>query len=188
MTRFILHGGATNLPVESNREFFKVSVPSLNKKIKVLIIYFARKKEDYPWMFEQDVNNFKTNSPKKDLEFVIADDNIGLLKKQISDSDVIYVRGGNTIPLVKKLKQVGDLKKLLENKVYAGSSAGMYAIAKYYYSNDRNRIEKGLSILPIKAFAHWEDAKQEIINKLDAYKEKLPIYKVREGEFVIIEQ
>ncbi|MBN1325418.1 Type 1 glutamine amidotransferase-like domain-containing protein [Candidatus Falkowbacteria bacterium] len=188
MTKFLLHGGATNLPVVGNKKFFKEAVPNINRKIKILIVYFARKKEDYPWMFEQDINNFKNNSPEKDLAFEVADDNAKKLKKQIASSDVIYVRGGNTLPLVEKLRQVKNLKKLLKNKVYAGSSAGMYAVAKYYYSNDRDEIEKGLGIVLIKAFAHWDETKQDIIDKLNVYKEKLPIYKVREGEFITIEQ
>jgi len=188
MTKFLLHGGATNSPVESNKNFFKEAIPNLNRKIKILIIYFARKLEDYPWMFEQDVNNFKINSPQKKLELEIASEDNEILLKQLLKADVVYVRGGNTLPLLKKIKQLPNFKELLKDKTYAGSSAGMYLVSKYYFSNDRNIIEEGLGILPIKAFAHWDESKQDIIDQLDIYKEKLPIYKVREGEFITIEQ
>jgi peptidase E len=188
MTKFILHGGATGKLAESNNKFFREAVPDLDRKIKILIIYFARKVEDYPWMFEQDVNNFKTNSPQKELELEIADPKPESFRRQIKGADVIYVRGGNTLPLIEKFKELPELKELLQGKVYAGSSAGIYAVSKYYYSNDRKQIETGLGILPIKALAHWESGMEHILQQLDAFGEKLPVYKVPEAEFIIIEQ
>jgi peptidase E len=195
MIKFILHGGATGKPAESNNNFFHEAVPDLGRKIKILIIYFARKVEDYPWMFEQDVRAFKLNSPQKDLEMEIADLNPEKFREQIKWADVLYARGGDTVPLVEKFKEIPDLKELLQNKIYAGSSAGMYAMAKYYYSNDRKQIEQGLGILPIKALAHWnalnhwkEGIDDDILEQLEKIGEKLPIYKVKEGEYIIIEQ
>lgn len=188
MTKFLIHGGATGLPVDSNKQFFKQAIPDLDRTIKVLIVYFSRKKEDYDWMFEQDIKNFKSNSPDKKLELEIAEDDKNKFIEQIKKSDVIYVRGGDTIKLLDKIKQISSFGELLKDKVYAGSSAGMYLVAKYFYNNDGKRIREGLGVLPIKAFAHWDETKQDIVDQLDAYKEKLPIYKVREGEFVVIEQ
>jgi peptidase E len=181
MTKFILHGGATNLPVESNKKFFQESVPDFDRKIRILIVYFARKIEDYPWMFEQDVDNFKMNSPKKDLELEIADANPEKFRQQIKSADVLYVRGGNTLPLIEKLKEIPDFGELINGKIYAGSSAGMYAVSKYYYSNDGKPIEEGLGILQIKALAHWHDNITDILENLKNFGEDLPIYKVKEG-------
>lgn len=188
MTKFILHGGATGKPVESNKNFFKAILPDLDRKIKILIIYFARKVEDYPWMFEQDVKAFKSNSPQKDLELEIADLNSLKFREQIKSADVLYARGGDTTLLLEKLKEVPDFKELIKDKIYAGSSAGMYAVSKYYYSNDRKQIEAGLGILPIKSLAHWEDGLIDILKQLEQFGEELPVYKVKEGEYVIIEQ
>jgi len=187
MTKFLLHGGATNKPIQTNKNFFHEAVAGLKGKIKVLIVYFARKKEDYPWMFEQDKNNFLLNSPGKDIEFEIADFNPKTFKKQIKNSEVIYVRGGNTLPLIKQITRLPDFADLLKDKVYAGSSAGMYLIAKYYWSTDREKVESGLGILQIKAFAHWDESKQEDLLKLKNFNGDLPIYKVPEGEYIVIE-
>jgi len=188
MTKFILHGGATGKPVASNKKFFKESLAGLGKKAKVLIVYYARKKKDYPWMFEQDINNFKLNSPLKDIKLEIADSKPQEFKKQLQLADVIYARGGNTLPLLKKIKQLPDFVKLIKNKVYAGSSAGMYLVSKYYWSTDRKKIEQGLGILPIKSFAHWDKSNQAQLLKLKNFKENLPIYKVPEGKFIVIKK
>jgi len=188
MTKYLLHGGATGKPVASNKKFFKESLAGLGKKANVLIIYFARKKKDYPWMFKQDINNFKLNSPLKDINAEIADSRMQKFKKQLQWADIIYVRGGNTLPLLKKIKQLPDFAELIKNKIYAGSSAGMYLVSKYYYSNDRNRIEEGLGILPIKAFAHWDKSKQSQLLKLKNFKENLPIYKVPEAKFIVVKK
>lgn len=188
MTKFLLHGGSTNLQVAGNNNFFREAVPDLNRKIKILIVYFARKIEDYPWMFEQDKHNFQTNSPRKNFKFEIANPLPKIFGQQIKHADVIYVRGGNTLPLVKVVKRLPEFKQLLKNKVYAGSSAGMYLVCKYYWSNDRKRIEQGLGILPIKAFAHWKPDQKNNLIKLKKFKENLPIYKVPEAKFVVIKK
>ena len=78
--------------------------------------------------------------------------------------------------------------KLITAKVYAGSSAGMYLVSKYYWSTDRKRVEQGLGILPIKAFAHWALNKKNYLMKLRKYKENLPIYKVPETKFIVIKK
>lgn len=187
MTKFLLHGGATNKPGHKNKKFFHESLAGLKGKIKVLIVYYARKKEDYPWMFEQDKSNFLLNSLGKDIKFEIADSKPKIFKKQIKNSDVIYVRGGNTVPLIRQIKKLPDFADLLKDKVYAGSSAGMYLVAKYYWSTDRERVESGLGILPIKAFAHWEEKKKKQLSKLKEFNGDLPIYKVPEGEYAVIE-
>ena len=62
----------------------------------------------------------------------------------------------------------------------------MYLVSKYYWSIDRNRREEGFGILPIKAFAHWDKSQQNRLIKLKNFKEKLPIYKVPETKFIVI--
>ena len=188
MNKYILHGGMTGKPVRSNKDFFKEIIKGLGPKIKVLIIYFAREKKDYKWMFEQDKQNFQKNSPRKKIQFEIADKDSTIFKKQITKADAIYVRGGNTLPLLRQIKRTPDFAKLITAKVYAGSSAGMYLVSKYYWSTDRKRVEQGLGILPIKAFAHWALNKKNYLMKLRKYKENLPIYKVPETKFIVIKK
>ncbi|MBI2355820.1 MAG: Type 1 glutamine amidotransferase-like domain-containing protein [Candidatus Doudnabacteria bacterium] len=188
MTKYILHGGATRKPVESNKQFFREILARLPQKVKVLLVYFAREENEYEIKFEDDKHNFHSNSPDKIIDIEIANSDLEILRRQIANSDVIYVRGGNTQPLLEKMKQLPDFADLIKDKVYAGSSAGMYLVSKYYYSNDRKRIEHGLGILPIKVFAHWDESKLDKLKQLENFGEDLPIYKLAEGEYTVIEQ
>lgn len=187
MTKYILHGGATSKPVKSNKDFFKEVLKGFGPKVKVLIIYFSRKKKDYNWMFEQDKINFKKNSPEKNIQLEIAEHDPAKFKKQLKKADAIYVRGGNTLPLLRQIKHTPNFAELITDKVYAGSSAGMYLVCKYYWSTDRKRVESGLGILPIKGFAHWEPSKKNYLIKLKKHKENLPLYKVPESKYIVKE-
>lgn len=187
MTKYILHGGATRrFELEGNRGFFKEILADLPQKVKVLLIYFAREEKEIPENFMDDKNNFQSTSPNRQIEFQVAQENPLEFKEQIKWADAIYVRGGNTQKLLAKINQSPDFADLIKGKVYAGSSAGMYLVCKHYYSNDRRQFEQGLGILPIKGLAHWDESKQDILEKLRNIGEDLPIYKVAEGQFIVL--
>jgi len=188
MTKYILHGGATRAPLDGNKRFFREALVGQKNKVKILAVYFAREQKDYDWMFDLEQDNFKSNSPEKDIEIEIASSNMAVFREQLKQADVIYVRGGDTFRLIDKIKQLPEFAELISGKIYAGSSAGVYLVAKYYYENDRDVIAEGLGILPIKAIAHWSEDKIDILKKLkNVEPEDMPIYKLMEGEFVVIE-
>lgn len=188
MTKFILHGGATRrFELEGHRGFFKEILAGLPQKVRVLLIYYARPEPDFSELLSDDTNNFRSTSPEKDIEPEIASDDPGVFREQIKRADAIYVRGGDTQKLLAKINQTPDFADLINGKVYAGSSAGMYVVSKYYYSNDRKEIGQGLGILPIKAMAHWDKNKQDAFAKLKTTGEDLPIYKLADGEFIVLE-
>lgn len=108
------------------------------------------------------------------------------------------MQGGYTEPLIKKLSENVGWIKYLDGKTIVGSSAGGDAIAKYYSVLKTGRVGDGLGLLPIKFIPHWksdysDDEVSDInwdaeLKKIKEYKEDLPIYKLREGEFKVFNQ
>ena len=100
----------------------------------------------------------------------------------------MFVGGGNTPRLVRKMTTFGNLKELFEGKVIAGSSAGAYFLTKHYFENDDSKLYDGLGILEIKALCHFSKKNEGAIKKLDEYGEKLPIIILPDHKWVVIFQ
>ncbi len=188
MTKFILHGGATSLPSIHNKNFFAEIVKSLPKSARILNVYFAIPKEKWKELLEDDKRKFFNANPDKKLEFSIANQDIDVLIKQISSVDAVYIRGGKEVFLYEIFGKIDNLAELFQGKVVVGSSAGAYVLSKYFYSDSRNKIEKGAGILPVKVLAHWSEDKVDKLEQLKKYKEDLEVYAIPETEFVVIEK
>ena len=188
MTKFILSGGPSKEKSANQQAFFYEVVKGLPEPIKILGVYFARKKEQWPGLFEQEKRKLSSLSPKKNLEFVLADEDKNVFIQQLQSTTVVFIRGGNELLLKKHLGGIENLNELFQDKVIAGSSAGANILAQYYYANDRDRIEEGLGILPIKAFCHYTDQKREKLEKLKQYGQELKIYAIPEGKYYVIER
>ena len=189
MTKYILHGGQAGRQSPDNKKFFLEMVNGLSDKVNVLCVLFAREKDVWNEKFEEDKRNFSSASPQKVFRFVLANDKTSAFTEQIKQADVIYLKGGNTHWLQDHLAEVPDLKNLLTGKVVAGSSAGALVLSKYYYENDDDTYNKGLGILPIKTFCHYEEEKSDKLTKLKEFGENIEtIYTIPEEKFFIIEQ
>ena len=184
MTKYILHGGNTSESSSDNDSFFREMTLGMKGEVQVLLNYFSRKEDEVQEKFEQDKRSFFTNSKNKDLNFEIAEEK--QLADQLKRADVMYMRGGNTSRLVEKMKYTKNHKKLFEGKVIAGSSAGAYALSKYYWGNDTRKIGKGLGILNIKTYCHYLPEDSLIIKMLLKHKENLPLLVLQNYKWTII--
>ena len=97
--------------------------------------------------------------------------------------------------LQKKLEEVSNLKQLLEDKIVIGSSAGSLVFSRYYYDQDYDQVFNGLNFLNIKMITHYKSKGEyastsgdDKLKMLEEYEEKLPVYAIRETEFVIIDK
>jgi peptidase E len=186
MTKFILHGGATSLPIEENKLFFREILKGLKSPIKLLIIYFSREEEEWPKLLKQDKPKFMTAAGKRKVDITLASKNLDEFVDQLKRADAIYMRGGDTPKLKKILSRVKNFKALLKGKVVAGSSAGAYVLAEYCYSNHLKGFLRGFGILPIKVFGHYTNDQKNVLEKLKKHKEDLKTYAIEEGKFVVI--
>ncbi len=186
MTKYILHGGATKIDSEENNKFFKEIVADLADYSRVLLIYFARDEDTWENRLSQEEKKFNLAAGEKKILLTVATKNIPQLIEDIKDSDAIYICGGDTPKLIDVIKEVPDLKSLLQNKTIAGSSAGAYVLSKYYYSKDLKSIGEGLGILPIKSFCHYFETDEKEVKELEDYKEKLELLKIPETKFMVL--
>lgn len=193
MTKFILHGGVTSRPCASNDNFYKEIISSTGNPMKILLVYFAREKSRWNAIFENHKKLFLEKARHKKIKFTIASEKEKEFAKQAENNDVVFIPGGSTSMLQEKLEKIYNFKKLIEDKIVAGSSAGALVFTKYYYDQDCDKIFEGLGILPVKMITHYLSTGEyaatigkDKVEKLKAYKEDLPIYAIPEAHYAIL--
>lgn len=192
-TRIILHGGNADNGSENNRRFFADIIAGVNKhEVRVLCVYFARPEGRWEESYATDESAFKAQGIEAgiDVETVLATYDIGELLEELSKADVIFINGGYKGHLKDTLIKIGipQFKSLVEDKTLVGVSAGANILSKYYYSMASEGIREGVGILDIKLLTHSnsDDAAMKI-KMLEGYKGKLPVWKVAEEEYIVIE-
>lgn len=191
MIKYILVGGYLHKAEDGGRAFCIELVKDFNldRPIKILDCMFARPVESWREKFKEDkiffakyINNFELTLARVEKFF-----------EQAKSSDVIFFRGGTTQTLIDELSKCGNWAKELDGKTVAGTSAGMDLISKYAYDLDELKLTDNLGLLPIKTIPHWKSDYNspnidwdEALESLKNYKEDLPIYTLKEGEFAVI--
>ena len=155
------------------------------EKPKILLVFFAGEPERYPDMLKEAKEFFKLSIPEKEAVLEVA--TMDKFNKQVQEADIINVTGGSTLWLVREIQKIPDFMKTIQGRVYAGSSAGMNVLAKYYYSDTYDSVNPGAGFLPIKTFPHWIQDRQNKLDELKNTGEDLPVYKLSEGEFITLE-
>jgi len=197
MTKYILNSGGYRNNPEKAKQFFAEIVKGLGDNPSFLVVSFAQPREDWEAKFIED----KEGRFKEYMEGVTPVYELALpgnFEDQVRHSDVIYMHGGDDILLQHWLKKF-DIPKIWEGKVVATSSASSDALSRYYWGGDWRVCGEGLNILPIKFLPHFKSSYGEndsrgpinwdkALEALKAYKEDLPIYALKEGEYVIIEK
>ena len=187
-TKFILHGGATGRKTEDNRKFFQAVINSVESNdVRILGIYFARPESRREESFAEDKEIFNSLAASKKLDLQPAATEKGKLIDQITNSDIIFIQGGRKGCLKETLAGLGNFRELITGKVVVGISAGANMLSQYYYSSVARGIREGQGILPIKTFCHYTEINTEELEELNNYKEKIPIYKIPEEKFEVVE-
>jgi peptidase E len=184
MTKFILQGGGRISKVKLQKILAEIRQEITDRRVKILIIPFARKRSEWKKVYLKYCKRYSKLFIGN--EVILASPETTLLRSQINSSDIIFVCGGNELLLKRYLKSIKP--KLFNNKVIVGVSAGANVFSSYYYSNDRNRIEKGLGILPIKTMCHYNLSKKEKFKKLISHKNKLRNISlaIKEKDYIIL--
>ncbi len=134
-----------------------------------------------------DKKRFFQNSKNKNLIFEIADPKT--LKVQLQRSDVFYMRGGETAKLLKRLSSTKNLARLFEDKVVAGSSAGAYVLAKYYWNHGESALSefsRGLGIVDFNILCHYGPERADVVNKFTKFKKSLSVLVLPDYKWVVI--
>ena len=197
MTKYILNSGGIKSHPKLAKKFFAEMVKGLGNEPKLLICCFSQLREDWEEKFESDKANtdFFPEGVNPVFELAFPD----TFEEQIRNCDAMYIHGGDDHLIQYWLKQF-DLPKIWDGKVIATNSASSHALSKYFWTCDWRKAMDGLGILPIKFLAHFESSYgendprgpidwQSALAELETYNDNtLPIYALKEGEYIIIEQ
>ncbi|MCX6795223.1 MAG: Type 1 glutamine amidotransferase-like domain-containing protein [Candidatus Falkowbacteria bacterium] len=191
MTKYILAGGYVHKAADGGKAFCEELVKGIKRNpIKILDCVFARTRDCWEETLESD--NFLLSKFIKNFQLDLALPEKFL--EQIKESDVIFLKGGETEMLIEALKKDLGWQKELTGKVLAGTSAGAEMMAEYYCDFIKPKAVKGFGLLPIKFVSHWQSSDYQDIDwdkalkKLKDHGEDLEIIKLKEGEFKVIEK
>lgn len=188
ITNYILHGGNTGVFCARNFELYKELANRTPDNGKILFMFFAIDQEKWEPSLRYNKISFQRTRTKKDFNLEIANPETDKLIKQINSANTIYICGGNDDKLREPLEKIKNLENLLDGKTIMGCSAGANILSKYFYRNSLERVEKGLGILPIKVFCHYNDCKKEKLRQLKNHKESLLVYTIPEEDFIILKR
>ncbi|MFH1601718.1 MAG: Type 1 glutamine amidotransferase-like domain-containing protein [Candidatus Shapirobacteria bacterium] len=170
---------STGLANQNITDQFLQIIDKPGSQIKIIFVpAAARNEEELKYIAE---------SKKELLDLGIFEDNIKTLNldnhvlfKEVENFDVIYVCGGNTFYLLKKVREVGFDKVIIEftktDKLYFGVSAGSILvcpnidIASPFDENDINLTDlTGLNLTDVIVSPHYKDEEKMVI---DNFKKK----------------
>ncbi|MBI2498838.1 Type 1 glutamine amidotransferase-like domain-containing protein [Candidatus Woesearchaeota archaeon] len=177
MTKLLLT--STGLATQNITDQFLQIINKPVSQIKIIFIPTAsRSEEELKYVDE---------SKKELLDLGISENNIktlnldsSVLFEEVEDFDVIYVCGGNTFYLLKKVRETGFDKVIIEfaktDKLYFGVSAGSILvcpnidIASPFDENDVNLTDlTGLNLTDVIVSPHYKNEEKAII---DDFKKK----------------
>lgn len=198
MTKYVLNSGGINNEPERAKRFFAEVVSGLGNQPKILLCFFAQKREDWESKFANDKVKLQSFMPDGVRpQWVLAFPET--FEKQIQESDVLYIHGGDDHLVQYWLRQF-DLPRIWEGKVVATNSASSHALSKYFWTCDWRMCMAGLGILPIKFLAHYESSFgtedprgpidwEKAFSELESFGDPaVSTHALREGEYVVIEK
>jgi peptidase E len=197
MTKYVLNsGGVRNYP-EKAKKFFAEIVEGIGNNPRILICAFAQPREDWDRNFKEDIEGrFKFFPEGLNPTFELAFPET--FEEQVKNADVVFIHGGDDHLLQYWLRKF-DLPRIWSGKVISTSSASSNAMCKYFWTCDWRTCMDGLGILPLKFLPHYQSAYgdddsrgpinwEQGLEELKKYKKELPIYALKEGEYVVINQ
>ncbi len=198
MTKYVLNSGGIKHQPELKKKFHQELIKGLSSNPKFVLCNFAQGREYWEVKFQGYSDTITEDMPaniKPTYELALPT----TFTEQCKNTDVIYFHGGDDHLLQFWLKQF-DLTELFKNKVVATNSASSDMLATHHWTCDWRACADGLAVLPIKFIPHYlsnfgdSDPRgpidwQKAYDELAAYGDtSLPIYALKEGEFIVKEQ
>lgn len=195
MTKYILNSGGLKNNIEGGKRFFTECVKDLGENPKVLLCLFACAREYWEKKFKELKHNElypEGVNPIYDLAFPDK------FEQQIKNSDIVYIYGGDDFLLQSWFNNF-NIPKIFDGKVVATNSASSNYFSKHFFTCDWRKCMDGSGILPIKFIPHYQSSfgskdPRGLIDWDKAYKElseygdkSLPIYALKEGEYITFE-
>jgi peptidase E len=195
-SKFILTGGFSEKALDGGMGYCLEATKGIKGSINILECTFSLPIDKWENVVEKDKILFSKWVPDREIVFSIASPDEFI--DQISNTDILILRGGSTQLLLEVLKKVDGFRKSLINKVVVGQSAGAYVLAKKFLQvsySGKISLGDGLGILPIKVVAHYRSdfypkkfgekfSWEKVDCLLSQDDDSLEIVKLKEGEFL----
>jgi cyanophycinase-like exopeptidase len=174
MTKYILHGGNEFDENEDNYYFYNLFGRDLAEGANVLISIHALQEKDRNIRFLEISKRISKYCPKN-LNVELAEQNSEEFIQQLKKSQVLFLRGGETLRLKEYIKTVDKFSELIKEKVIVAASAGAYILSEFYYDSQTLSISEGLGILPLKILCHYSDERKPRLELLKNHHSELPL-------------
>lgn len=199
--RFVLCSEGFHTPNTIEACVKLVGKPQNQISIGIINEAFAVEEGDKRWVLDNlnsVANNFSGEIDIVDLLALSLED----VEKRLSYKDVIFVVGGDTDYLMSVYKKTGFdklLPKLLEGKVYVGSSAGSMVVGKrisaaayklIYGEDSKWNVDQylglvNLSVMPHLDSPHFPNRKESLLEAVGSFEGK--VYGLRDDSAVVID-
>lgn len=184
-------GGRPWLADDEGERFASTLFRYFPSEIKLAFCIFAQPESEWEETRAWNVNMFKhfKGDQKIDYQTMTAQN----FAEVSAWADIIYVPGGDPFQLLEKLKAAGDVAKLWDGKVIAGSSAGADLFCAGFTYLQNKTFGRGLGWVKASCIPHWRSADFEGYSQTDwdwAEQESLkqlpdlPVLCIPEGDFV----
>lgn len=198
MTKYVLNSGGIKNQPELKKKFHQELINGLDGTPKFLLCNFAQGREYWEIKFQGYSDAIVEDMPDGVIPtFTLAMPNDFI--EQCRQANVIYFHGGDD-HLLKYWMSQFDMVSMFKDKVVATNSASSNMLATHYWTCDWRQCGDGFGVAPIKFIPHYQsnfgndDPRgpidwQKAYDKLAAYgNTSLPIYALKEGEFIVREQ
>ena len=195
-TTYILCGGNdAGMTGAQNLKLRKTILARLNgEKPRIASVLFAKLREDWEINFRDKRTPVFDRLFDKNYEahLVFPD----TFREEAKWANVIYLHGGDPVLLKYYLDKFDDIREIFASKIVIGSSAGTCYLSKLGYEIDWRKIMPWSGLVDIAQIVHfkssfgdddprgklnWDKMAKELREATD-----LPIYLIREGDFVEI--
>lgn len=175
---------------DGGKRFTRVLFRYFPNEVKLAFCIFAQPESDWTETEDRNIEMFNSFMGSRTIAYkTMTAENFAEVS---SWADVIYIPGGNPKTLHDLLIKCGDISKLWNKKVIAGSSAGADLFCtNYVYLQDKT-FGKGLDWVKATCVPHWRDKFRDYTSKDWDWAEsealrkfpELPVLCIPEGEFV----
>ncbi len=189
-TKLILNSGGIRNNLKLRKKFHQEMIRGFSEsQINILICSFAQPREYWEQKFSGYSASIKEDLPEYNLNFNLAMPDT--FEEQIKEADIIYFNGGDDHLFgywMDKFKF-----SIFNDKILATNSGSSDYISDSFWPNDWRKPMKGKGILPIKFMSHyganpeidWAKAEKQLAEFSNP---DLPIFKLKEGEYVVFEE
>lgn len=153
MKRLILLGGRPWLATDGGERFASVLFRYFPQDVKIAFCIFAQPESEWEETRTWNTNMFKQFKGERKIDYqTMTAENFAEVSAW---ANIIYVAGGNPFQLLDKLKSCGDISKLWDGKVIAGSSAGADLFCEGFTFLQDKTFGRGLGWVKASCIPHW---------------------------------